>query len=634
MRLDDFNSDREFTEDCNKLSIKVFAFYANGRLTRQEERLIDSHCINCGDCRANLAYVFEIIKGREKLSADGQTLLLKYLQDPIYKDTLEKLKDTIKEDILSEIKPTLLAESLMPKSTVLTNELIKNHFSNTTNLQNNGINSADKIPSNNKNDTKKDFLFFKSLKTKLRETANQKGNYFYFVSGCLLVLLCSLSAFTYLTLNSKLKHQSSISSFSSYESPVIQNITQQNKQLTSNLYQQLDTSIDQYLSSKNIDELNKAEAIAKDIEDKYGDKYGVDLVGYYQAIPSSAIEKLLILHKSLEEIFEQASGDNYQQRLEVSQKLEKDFFSLGNLIEAYKAKALINKLYVQLNNNEQAKSIEQEGLSFSINSKYKFLQVNFLLWQAKRICDTDVISGEKDFLQVIDLGTKLNLYKSVNSAGMSLATLYYQGNDDDKAFALIKKLLPNFSNYKNTQAITLLQIAGLTSFNLHYYDVSESYLKEAIINSQDINSPAFLQRSYVFLGLVYSEQKKFSEADEFYSKAEAELSNIKDDKARSEDLMVLTGYKAKAMLLKEDYSEASKLYNKQISLINDLHMNNNNLYMSQSHEGLAIALTSLGQKDKAQEYIAIASHFQNLAQANKQTNNCLLSFIPTNCNTK
>lgn len=625
------NSDNDLPEDCRKLDTRTFVLYAKAQLNREQERFIDNHCGRCDNCRANLAYVYEIVKGNERLSTDGQTLLLKYLHDPIYKNAIEKLKDSIREEILDEIRFLLVDIVKDNKVFSLTNA--KDCPSITDNNPTNNQNSLDKATSQTTSQSSKPFNKI------INKIPNIKANYSYFVSAFLVVVFVSLSIFTYLAINNPNRQSNNTnnpSNNSSSLNPIFSTITQlrPNDQLSNNLYQQLDTAIDEYLESKNTGDLTKAKVIAKDIEQKYGDKYGVDLVSYYQSIPSSVREKLLSTRKRLAEMFDKSSGDNYQQRLTDSQNLEKDFLAFGNLIEAYKTKILVNKLLLHLDKDQEANSFVQEGLKFSINNKYIFLQAHFLLWKAKGFSkNSDFVNTEESLLQVIELGNKLDLYKIVNSAGISLTTLYYNNDENEKAFNLSKKLLVNFSDYKNTQAISFLQIAGLAAFNLHYNNIAIFYLQEAINNSQLLNIPTFTVRSYSFLGLVLSEEKKFYEANNYYSLAEKELNKINENAAKQESISIIVGYKAKTKLLEGDYSQALELYKYRLFLMKTLHINNT-LEISQINEALAIVLTQLGQNEKAQVHSTIAKNYKNLANANKETANCLLSLAPSNCSSR
>ncbi|MFY9222865.1 MAG: hypothetical protein WAQ98_09360, partial [Blastocatellia bacterium] len=469
--------------------------------------------------------------------------------------------------------------------------------------------------------------------------------YPYFVLTVSIILFLSLGFSVILVLSNKYPQLQSYLPFSNSANPVVEERLPSNLDFTlptmslpnraeNNRYQQLDAAIDEFLATQDKQHLAKAEFIAKDIQLFYEDNYGVDLVNYYKTVPPLAIEPLFILRKKLAELTNQATGDDYKQRLAESQKLEAQLLSFGNLIEAYKTKALINKLHVQLHNNKEANLITEDGLTFSATNQYLFLEADFLLWKAKRLCEVpDFINAQEAFLKVIDLGNKLRINKLVTSAGTSLAFLHYNQNDDEKAFALAKNTLLNFSDYKNTQAITLLQLAGLTSFNLRYQQMADSFFKEAIKHSEEMGNPVFIARSYAFLALTLSEKGNFSEANNFYSKAESETNKIKDETARLEALAWVTGYKAKLRLLENNYDQAIELYENKLSIMNKIHLVNN-LEISQSNEGIALALLALDQKEKAQQHIAIAKNYENIAKANNEITNCLLALIPNDCKLK
>ncbi|MBI4855095.1 MAG: hypothetical protein HY819_25110, partial [Acidobacteria bacterium] len=404
------------------------------------------------------------------------------------------------------------------------------------------------------------------------------------------------------------------------------------KSAGTNLYQELDLAIDEYLEHQDISYINKAREIATDIDTRYGDKYGVDLVKYYQEFNTPTLKKAQTdSHKKLLEIFDRISADNYQQRLEEAQKLEKQFIALENFIEAQKTKIIISKLCVQLYKYDQADLFVQQGKKFATDKNYIFLETHFLLCQAKRLSQIpDFINAEKIFLEAIDLGNKLQLLKVVKSAGMSLATLYYRNDKNEDAFELAEKLLLVFPDYGNSQSIALLQIGGLSSFNLGKHELANSYLKQAIEHSITLKNPALVSRSYAFLSLILCEQKRFDQANNSFLLAESELNKVEDQTVRLELLSIIVGYKAKAMLLKNEYEKALELYQQKLSLLEQLKLENN-LETSQVNEAMAIALTALGQKEKAQNYTAIAKYHKNLAEANNEKTNCLLSLLPTNC---
>lgn len=616
MKLD--NQNNYLPEKCSNLNIKLFVLYAKAQLNREEERLIDTHCGRCDDCRANLAYVYEIVKGNEQLSIDGQTLLLKYLNDPIYKHFIENFKDAIRQEILDEIR-LLLVDRIKDSDTVnLTIQL------NSDTSNNNAVNNSNQ-PNRTLNKTFNK-TFYKSFNKTANKITNIKLNYSYFISIFLVVVFVSLSIFTYLAINPNPNQQANnpINSLPT-------TITNIDNQASNNLYQQLDIAIDQYLNLQNIEDLNKAQLIAKDIEQKYNDSYAIALVAYYQAVPKVVLEKLLVCRKQMLFLIKQPSGDNYQHNLEESKILEKQFIELGDIIESYRVKALINKLYVKTFQYSLAKDTTKDGLSFTNSNNYIFLKGHFLLWQAKYLSGMgDFTEATEALKEVISLGERLEVGDFIFSSVMSLAALYNQANEDQLAFELSQKYLNKIEQKDTEYAITLMHLVGLSAFNLGYDELANQYLRESIKSAEQLNNPAALAMSYVFLALTLSYSKDSSSVQDLYLEAEKTLDRIKshDDKLRTKS--VLLGYQAKTSLLQGNFKASVNSYQQKLEIMQEIG-SPSNLEISQTNEGLAIALQNLGETKNAQHYLAIASHYQQLANTKKERNNCLLAYVPKDC---
>ncbi len=611
--------DWDLPEDsCGKLSIKKFFLYAKGQLSRAEERQIDAHCGRCDDCRGNLAYVFEIVNGTEKLSAVDQTLLLKYLHDPIYKHTIEKLKDSIREELLAEVR------ILMADNTSFEYNDIKKINSEII-TDNNTLINNDKVEN-------KSFSFFNAV-NKIPDKIIS-SNLSYFTFALLVVVFISLSIFSYLALSSRFNQQPAISKFSGSESsPIITAITQQKKQVNNTLYKKLDSLIDQYLESKNIDYLNQAELVAKTIDSRYGDKYGISLVSYYIAAPSSALPMLELHRKQMFSLLNQANGDNYKQRLDDSLALQKKLYELGNLPETYRVKFLIAKLYAKTYKYQECNTVIAEGISFSEKNQYLMLQAYFLLWKGKNTSLTaNFLETEQTFRTVINIGQKLEINELVVNPAMTLTGLYQMRDEDQKALEMAQHIF-NTANYPDTNPeliIGLKQMAGLAAFKLGFSDLASSYLHDAIELSEKSKTPYLIASSYTFMGLILAEGKNFSESQEAYLKAQEILSQIQEEATRLDALSIVLGYQAKAKLSEGKFQEAANLYRQTLDINNRLG-DKNNIENSQLNEGLAIALEKTQSNKESQEYFALASHYKALALSKHEQSNCLLSYLPSAC---
>ena len=598
--------------ECTNENIHLFIKYMRGELHRKEERQVDSHVQSCQDCYFNFAYVEEIFRNRQKLSIDEKTLLFKYISDPIWQYEQNKLKQQIKQEILTELK--------LLNNIAISTGVSKNDTASPTGkidrVNNSEINSSNtRKQSKESNDTNA------SLIRQNSQLAHR--GYSIFIAVAFTIIFLSLSTSIYLIVknqNLSLFTSSTISSSRVSPSPIttpsitIANNTNsinytRNTFVDNNLYQQLDSAIDRYLESKGSYHLKQAQDIANDIERKYGDKYGVDLVAYYEAVPKSAIEKLLGCRKELKTLITKSNGDHYEEKLKRTQQVEQELLLLGNIIEAYHTKFFISKLYVKTLNFQSAKIIFEEGLKFSNSHNYILLKGYFLMWQSKYYSEVANYSEAQIGLeQAISIGTSLGVSELVVSSSMSLSAIYHLNNDDKKALELAQSVLIKPLSFTNEQLISLLQISGMSAFKLKFYILTDAYFNNAISLSQKINNSFFLGLSYTFLGTTLAERGKFAQADDYYTKALALTETIDDDISKMDLLSRVKGYQAKSKLLEGKFEASVQLYEETLKITQILKLENN-LERSQLNEGLAISLQKLSNNTKAQEYLSIAKYY-------------------------
>ncbi|MBI4850231.1 MAG: hypothetical protein HY819_00235, partial [Acidobacteria bacterium] len=405
------------------------------------------------------------------------------------------------------------------------------------------------------------------------------------------------------------------------------------KSAGTNLYQELDLAIDEYLEHQDISYINKAREIATDIDTKYGDKYGVDLVSYYQTISNSQKKNLLIYRKKFVELSNQPSGDNYEHRLKESEKLKSNFFSLGNTLETYKINTLIAKLHVKLLKYKIAEIVINDGLNFADKHNYLFLKGHFLLWQAKNLSElSDFSLAESVFKETIKIGEVLKIEELLISPGMTLAAIYLKNDDNKKALKTVEQVLNNYSLSNIEHTISLLQIGGVSAFNLKLYNLSEGYFHDAITLSKKHSNSYALIMSYTFYGVTLAQAQRFEKAEEAFEKAKEETKKIQEEASRLNVSSITLGYQAKAKLLAGQFTKAIELYKETLAIIDKLEITNT-LEAGQIQEGLAIALEKIGREDEAKQHITIAKHYQELAASKEERANCLLSFMPNICNT-
>ncbi|KAF0244037.1 MAG: hypothetical protein FD167_3696 [bacterium] len=287
--------------ECTNENIHLFIKYMRGELHRKEERQVDNHVQQCQDCFFNFAYVEEIFRNRQKLSVDEKTLLFKYISDPIWQHEHNKLKQQIKQEVLAELK---LLNNLANSAGANKNDNA-NPTSKSDKVNNSDINSSNtRKQSKESNDTNTTLISQSSQRLAHRGQS-------IFIAVAFTIIFLSLSATIFLIVKNQNLSLFTSSAITTPNTTIANNTS--NTSADNNLYQQLDSAIDRYLESKSNSHLEQAQDIAKDIERKYGDKYGFDLVRYYQTVPFLVLEKLLICRKKLAELTNQASGDDYRQ---------------------------------------------------------------------------------------------------------------------------------------------------------------------------------------------------------------------------------------------------------------------------------------------------------------------------------
>ncbi|MBI4852772.1 MAG: hypothetical protein HY819_13335 [Acidobacteria bacterium] len=596
--------------ECSNKNIHLFFKYVKSELTRKEEYSIDRHLQSCEDCLFNFAYVEEIYTKEHLLSSDEKTLFIKYLSDPIWKNELEKIKKEIKQEIIE----TIYKNNITKSDTVLTSIKLQSIDSNKVTLKKpkNIYNTYSNFPSNNK-----------------------------YLAVAFILIFTSLSTSIYLVINKDSNQSNQLSIVAPYSissnnntSNSIGNIYKEianNNSVSNNLYQELDLAIDEYLEYRDISSIKKAREIATEIDKKHGDKYGMDLVKFYESVSPQLISKLSKSHQKIKSLMAEVNGDYYNNKINQAKELEQELLSMGAIIDAYKTKLFISKMQVKKLDFQSAKVIFQEGLSFSNKNNYLLLKAYFLMWQSKSESDLANFSQAQIGLEeVISTGTELGINELVVSSTISLAAIYHLTNEDKKALELSQSILAKPFSFTQEQTISLLQISGMSAFKLKFYTLADTYFYNSISLSKKINNDFFLALSYVFLATTLAERHYFTKADDYYTKAITLSETIKDKTSKMDLLSRIKGYQAKNKLLAGEFDQSANLYQETLRIMQALKLENN-LELSQLNEGLAICLEKISDSSKAKEYFAKANYYKQIANDKNESVNCLLSFLPNNC---
>ena len=398
---------------------------------------------------------------------------------------------------------------------------------------------------------------------------------------------------------------------------------------STNLYQQLDLAIDNYLGSNDKSHFEEAESIALEIQDRNEDNYGVDLVSYYRSAQRKDFNVLASLRNDLKKLDVPFLPNDTEAYLARTQQTEEKFLILGDIIESYKVKYFIAKRYM-LVSNPGYRSIIDQGIKYSESNNYLFLKVHFLLSRAKLDSNSaDNLKARKGLEDAIIFIKKIGLAHLFPSAGMSLAAVYLNQGRYQDALKISEESL-SIKTDKYTTTISLMYIAGMASFYLGKDLLSDKYFWDSIRLAQEHDESLNLSIAYSLAGSSAIEKGNFQLSDELLKKAEDVANKITYNPTKIELILTIRGYQAKAQLKKGNYLEASMLYRESLGKINDVGERITVLQSAELNEGLALALKKIDKKQSTY-YHGVAAYFFQQSVKKNQNVNCLISFLPSKC---
>lgn len=392
-----------------------------------------------------------------------------------------------------------------------------------------------------------------------------------------------------------------------------------------NLYQYLDLSLDQYLETSDPKHLEKAKSIAERIASKYDDQWGKDVVKSYSV---TSIDKSLLKNRlQLLKLLNSPITDDFLELRKQSEALVKFFTLRGNSPEAYRAKSVLEKV-LTMQDNQNYKVLYSDGMEYANSKNYKYLELHFKLWDLKYRSSNLDNETEKDFESFIAEAKSLDLDELASSAMSGLAGICELTNRDEKALSLAEDAL-RLSQAGYGQTISLLQIAGISSCKLKNYEKGNEYLQQALKVGNQYKDTHAIILAYNFLGTMKTSQGETSEAEKYFTKAENLLLFIKDEMNRKSLEGLTIGYRAKNEFQKQNYLLASELYQKSLNDLTEVQ-GDNDMYLSELNEGLAVALEKLGNNG-TEKYRTIAEEYKRRADQRKEKVSCFLSFVPAQC---
>ncbi|MEW6737997.1 MAG: hypothetical protein AB1489_42360, partial [Acidobacteriota bacterium] len=398
-------------------------------------------------------------------------------------------------------------------------------------------------------------------------------------------------------------------------------------------YEQLDKHLDLYLANLQVGNESEAKraietaaAIGEEMATKTGDMVGRDTVSYYRAIPVAAIGSLQQARRLRAEAEATISGDQYSAALQKTQASRDIFTALASNCEIERTTIQIARFLIKNARFKEAQAIIDENLQRTVDAHHLFNHAQLLNWRGSGLSATSQFNEAVEALEAsIQEAQSLEVPLYTLGPSMTLAGIYYVTDNNKAAFERARKALELARPINHRYALQLLQIAGMSAFNINNSALAESYLQDAITFSEKQGNVVELIKSRTFLGIIHAEQSHIDKAQISVASAVGDLDKIKDDRARSQTSAIVLGYYARIQTLAGNVDRAIELYDQSLDLAKKANIQQN-LMLSQLHQGLGESLLKKGDYSRAESELALAVALDRKANKNLEQNNALLTF--------
>lgn len=400
-------------------------------------------------------------------------------------------------------------------------------------------------------------------------------------------------------------------------------------------YDLFDQALDSFLQARMQRNSNQAETnliemerLAKEMEAK-GDNFGKDLLVFYQQVPQEAA-KDLYQARSLSTKIENTPpiSNNKELTTELEEAIQ-IFDRYAAQIELARVKVVKAAILLRNGDLDNSQKMVNEGLAFSEKSAYRYLYLKYTLERSRFYLNNSEFNKATAICnEVIELAKQLETPKISLKPIVALSGIYYVLDRNEDCFQICQKGLQLANGFNNYMTIQLLQLGGVSAFNLGKAELSEKYLSEALSISEKQENLVMIAQSQMFIGIVSTAQNRLESAEKAFLKAFEAINRIDDPTVKAHMETSVTGYYARQQMLAGNANHALELYEKTLEMAKQLNINQY-LMLSQLHKGRAEVLTSKGENKEAAVELQAAIALEKEAQAKSETTNSLLCFAVT-----
>src|SRR5262249_44108183 len=253
---------------------------------------------------------------------------------------------------------------------------------------------------------------------------------------------------------------------------------------------------------------------------------------------------------------------NFSEPLEKAAQAKDIFGRFGAVCETELIDLQIAKFLIKTDRLDEAEALIDANIKHAEAASHLYSRAQFLHKRGV------MLSEKSEFI-----GSIQSLEKSIQSAGsldvpdfllqptIILARISYLSDDNQQAFYLAYKALRDAYSLNNRALpMQLTQVLGVSAFNLNRHSLSEMYLRQSILLAEKQENLPYQASSLSFLGIIEAEQKRFSEAEEDFNKADRLVDKIEDEQAHDSAEFNISGYKARSQMMAGNAERAIELF--------------------------------------------------------------------------
>jgi tetratricopeptide (TPR) repeat protein len=407
-------------------------------------------------------------------------------------------------------------------------------------------------------------------------------------------------------------------------------------------YELLDSHIDDYLkalasgsSSEALNILSKADHIADRLAEKSGDQFGRDLVSFYRSMPSDLIVPLREARSMRLEVEKRKGNEDYSPFLQKTYETRAIFERCGSSCDLEQIDIQIVRYLYSMGEVSRAKEHLDSVMERASENRHHYSYAQYLIYQGRYFMDSADSAGARASLEkAIQIASQLDMPQLISRAMVSLAYLHHSTNENARAFELSYEALESTRAINDRfRMLQLMQVLGISLFNLDYPTLADHYMKNATALAGELNHPYMYALSKSYAAIMQAEQNNFRTAEDLFTEAFNSFDKVTDTGLRSRIEFYVTGYYARSQMLAGNVERAVEFYSRALYLGGEAKIEEK-LTLSQLHQGLGECLMARGDLKGAESQFAAAVALNSEAQARAERSNPLLTFAVTrkNCN--